>query len=157
MSTSNNNTKTEEENNNIPEPSIPAVEENPYADLFSLIQDKQVELALKESQKKEIKVDGQTYKRKPLSTKQWREIFILNDKMTKVKKEDEIKRLDALIELRTKGAEYYFDIPAEVFDKYYEDLSPIIEGCILRSNSGLSPDIDFEEILQKYKAQTIKK
>lgn len=155
MSTSPTKTKTPEEKQ---KDIIPEQIENPYADLFSLIQDKQVELALKESQKKEIKVDGHTYTRKPLSTKQWREIFVLNDKMSKIKKEDEdIKRIDALIELRTKGAEYYFDIPADIFDKNYEDLSPIIEGCILRSNTGLSPEINFEEILQKYKAQAIKK
>lgn len=154
MSASTTKIKTPEEKQK--EVIVPEQIENPYADLFSLIQDKQVELALKESQKKEVKVDGQTYTRKPLSTKQWREIFILNDKMTKIK-DDELKRLDALIELRTKGAEYYFGIPSEVFDKYYEDLSPIMEGCILRSNTGLSPDIDFEEILQKYKAQAIKK
>jgi hypothetical protein len=148
----NNNDNNQDEKAEITTTAI----NNPYADLFSLIQDKQVELSLRQSQKKEIEINGQKYTRKPLTTKQWREIFILNDNMSKTK-DDEIKRLDILIELRTKGAEYYFGIPADVFDKNYEDLSPIIEGCILRSNTGLSPDIDFEEILQKYKAQNTRK
>lgn len=125
---------------------------NPYADLFTLIQDRQVELSLKQSTVKEIKLDGAVYKRKPLSTKEWREIFKLNSEMTAIK-DDELARLDKLIELREKGALYYFGIPSNIYDKYYEEISSIIEGCILRTNSGLSPDIDFDEILQKYKLQ----
>lgn len=131
--------------------------DNPYADLFSLIQDKQVELSLRKSTQKTIKAGDTVYNRKPLSTKEWREIYVLNDTMSKIPKDEEIKRLDTLIELRTKAAKYYFDIPEDIFDKYYEEISPIIEGCILRSNTGLSPDIDFEEILQKYKEQATKK
>lgn len=127
-----------------------------FNDFISLIQDKQIEHALKLSKQTSVTVNNKVYKKRPLSAKQWRELSILSSEMAKLEK-DSIEQLDKLIELRTKGAEYYFGIPATVFDENYEKLSSIIEGNILRSNSGLSPDIDLDELLHEYQQSQIKK
>lgn len=127
-----------------------------FNDFISLIQDKQIEHALKLSKQTSVSVNGKIYKKKPLSAKQWRELSILSNEMAKLEK-DSIEQLDKLIELRTKGAQYYFGIPPAVFDENYEKLSSIIEGNILRSNSGLSPDIDLDELLHEYQQSQIKK
>jgi ribosome recycling factor len=58
--------------------------------------------------------------------------------------------------LRTKGADYYFGIPPDIFDENYEKLNPIIEGCILRSNTGLSPEVDLDKLLVEYQNLTQK-
>jgi hypothetical protein len=62
----------------------------------------------------------------------------------------DLARTDILIEMRQKGALYYFGIPAEVFDENYEQIGATIEGHILRSNMGANADIDFIEILKKF-------
>lgn len=122
-------------------------------DLVTLIQDKQLELSLKQTKHKEIQVNGTTYKKKALTSKQVREIYVLNQKMAKDKEEknDPLIDFDNITTLRTKAAEYYYGIPADVFDANFEELSPIMEGCVLMSTTGMSPDIDFDEILAKYK------
>ena len=131
-------------------------EQQNYSDLLTLIQDKQLELSLQRTKQKEIKVGDHTYHKKALTSKQVREIYLLNQKMAKDKedKNDPLTDFDNLTTLRTKAAEYYYGIPADIFDSNFEELSPIMEGCILMSTSGMSPDIDFEEILQKYKTQS---
>lgn len=123
-----------------------------FNDFIVLIQDKQIEHALKLSKQTSITVGGKTYKKKPLTAKQWREISLLNTEMAQLP-ENSIEQLDKLLELRTKGADYYFGIPAAVFDENFEKLNPIIEGCILRSNTGLSPDIDLDTLLHEYQNQ----
>lgn len=120
-----------------------------FNDFISMIQDKQIEHALKLSKQTNVTVNGKVYKKKPLSAKQWREISILNTEAAKLPN-GSVEQLDKLIELRTKGAEYYFGIPSDVFDENYEKLSTLIEGNILRSNSGLSPDIDLDQLLVEY-------
>ncbi len=127
-----------------------------FNDFIGLIQDKQIEHSLKLSKQSSISVGGKTYKRKPLTAKQWREISFLNTEMAKLP-ENSIEQLDKLIELRTKGAEYYFGISPEVFDEHFEKLNPIVEGCILRSNTGLSPDIDLDKLLHEYQKQQTNK
>jgi hypothetical protein len=130
-----------------------------YNDLVSIIQDKQLELSLKATNQKEIKIGNKVYSKKALTSKQVRDIYILNQKFVNDKKEknDPVTDFDNLINLRTKAADYYYGIPADVFDANFEELSPIIEGCVLRATSGMSPDIDFDEILQKYKTQSTNK
>lgn len=123
-----------------------------YDEFIQMIQDKQLEHSLKLSKQTVIKVDNKTYTKKPLSARQWREIVQLNQKMVEAK--TDLERTDILIEMREKGALYYFGISAEVFDKNYEKLYPIIEGCIVRSNSGLSPEIDLNSMLEKYQPTT---
>jgi hypothetical protein len=127
----------------------------PYNELVAIIQDKQIEHSLKLSKQTNITVGGRTYKKKPLTAKQWREISLLNTEMAKLQ-ENSIEQLDKLIELRTKAAEYYFGVPAEVFDENFEKLNPLVEGCILRSNTGLSPDIDLDALLHEYQKQQTK-
>lgn len=122
---------------------------NPFQDMVNLIQNKQLEYNLKLSKQSSITIDGKVYKKKALTSKQWREISSLNSEMAK-KPDGSIEQLDSLIELRTKAAFYYFNIPAEVFDENYERLSPLMDGCILRSNTGLSPDIDLDTLLHEY-------
>jgi hypothetical protein len=120
-----------------------------FNEFVTLIQDKQIEHALKLSKQTSITVGNRTYKKKPLTAKQWREISLLNTEMAKLP-EGSIEQLDKLIELRTKASEYYFGISPEVFDENFEKLNPLIEGCILRSNTGLSPDIDLNALLHEY-------
>lgn len=124
---------------------------NSLQEFINLIQDKQLEHSLKLSKQTSVSVDGKTYKKKSLSAKQWRDISVLNSQLASAS--DEVTRLDKLIEVRTKAAEYYFGIPPQIFDANYEKLSPLIEGCILRSNSGLSPDIDLDSLLHEYQKQ----
>jgi hypothetical protein len=126
-----------------------------FQQFITLIQDKQIENALKLSKQTSITVGGRTYKRKPLTAKQWREISMLNTEMAKLP-QNSIEQLDKLIELRSKGAEYYFGISPEIFDENFEKLNPIIEGCILRSNTGLSPDIDLDALLHEYQKDSTK-
>lgn len=130
-------------------PEVVEVKLQSLQEFISVIQDKQIENALKLSKQTSISVDGKTYKKKSLTAKQWREISVLNTEMAK-EKEGSIEQLDKLIELRSKGAEYYFGIPSKTFDDNFEKLNPIIEGCILRSNTGLSPDIDLDALLHEY-------
>src|SRR5688572_21538576 len=117
-------------------------------DFINLIQNKQLENTLKLAKQSTIKLGNKTYTKKSLSSKQWREIVQLNQKMVDAK--TELARTDILIEMREKGALYYFGIPAKDFDENYEKVSPIIEGCILRSNMGASSDIDFEDLLKRF-------
>jgi hypothetical protein len=117
-------------------------------DFINLIQNKQLENTLKLAKTNIIKVGGKEYKRKPLSSKQWREIVQLNQKMTDAK--TELARTDILLEMREKGALYYFNIPASVFDEHYETIGATIEGHILRSNMGANSDIDFGELLKRF-------
>jgi hypothetical protein len=123
---------------------------------IDLIQSKQVEHALKLSKQKTIKIGGKEYTKKPLSASKWREISNLNNEMANLP-DNSPEQLDKLIQLRTLAAEYYFGIPADVFDENYEKLNPIIEGCILRSNTGLSPDVDLDTLLVEYQNQFNKK
>lgn len=113
-----------------------------------MIQNKQLENTLKLAKGNKIIIDGKEYKKKPLTAKQWREIVQLNQKMAEAK--TELARTDILLEMRQKGALYYFDIPAEIFDTHYEKIGATIEGHILRSNMGANADIEFEEILKKF-------
>jgi hypothetical protein len=117
-------------------------------DFINLIQNKQLESALKLAKQATIKIGTKTYTKKSLTAKQWREIVQLNQKMVDAK--TELLRTDLLIEMREKGALYYFGIPATEFDANYEKVSPIIEGCILRSNMGASSDLDFEDLLKRF-------
>jgi hypothetical protein len=117
-------------------------------DFINVIQNKQLENTLKLAKQASIKIGDKVYKKKSLSSKQWREIVQLNQKMVDAK--TELSRTDILIEMRAKGALYYFGIPANEFDTHYEKISPIIEGCILRSNMGAASDIDFEELLKRF-------
>lgn len=117
-------------------------------DFISVIQNKQLENSLKLAKQSTIKIGSKIYTKKSLSAKQWREIVVLNQKM--VESKTELARTDILIEMREKGALYYFGIPAKEFDLNYEKISPIIEGCILRSNMGAASDIDFEDLLKRF-------
>jgi hypothetical protein len=117
-------------------------------DFINLIQNKQLENTLKLAKNNIIKIGGKEYKKKPLSAKQWREIVQLNQKMTDAK--GELARTDILLEMREKGALYYFNIPASVFDEHYETIGATIEGHILRSNMGANSDIDFAELLKRF-------
>ena len=113
-----------------------------------MIQDKQLEHSLKLSKQTTIKIDNKTYNKKSLSAKQWREIVSLNQEMVAAK--TDLQRTDLLIKMREKGALYYFGIPPAVFDENYEKVYPVIEGCIIRSNSGLSSEIDLNAMLEKF-------
>jgi|SRR5688500_11738440 len=117
-------------------------------DFINLIQNKQLENTLKLAKSNTIKIGNKTYTKKPLSAKQWREIVQLNQKMVDAK--TELARTDILLEMREKGALYYFNIPADVFDENYESIGATIEGHILRSNMGASSDIEFSELLKKF-------
>lgn len=118
-------------------------------DFINAIQNKQLENSLKLAKQLEIKIGNKTYHKKPLSSKHWREIAELNQKMVDAK--TELARTDFLIEMRQKAALYYFNIPESVFDEHFEMISPIIEGHILRSNMGsTTSEIDFEEILKRF-------
>jgi hypothetical protein len=117
-------------------------------DFINLIQNKQLENTLKLAKNNKITIGKKTYIKKPLTSKQWREIVQLNQKMVDAK--TDLARTDILIEMRQKGALYYFGIPAEVFDENYEQIGATIEGHILRSNMGANADIDFIEILKKF-------
>jgi hypothetical protein len=122
---------------------------------IDVIQSKQIEHALKLSKQKTIVIGKNTYHKKPLSASKWREISKLNNEMANLP-ENSPEQLDKLIELRTKGADYYFGIPPDIFDENYEKLNPIIEGCILRSNTGLSPEVDLDKLLVEYQNLTQK-
>ena len=117
-------------------------------DFITMIQNKQLENTLKLAKQSTVKIGNKVYTKKSLSAKQWREIVVLNQKMVDAK--TELARTDLLIEMREKGALYYFGIPTTVFDENYEKLSTIIEGHILRSNMGATSDIDFGELLSKF-------
>jgi len=117
-------------------------------DFISMIQNKQLENTLKLAKQSTIKIGNKTYTKKSLTAKQWREIVQLNQRMADA--ENDLERTDLLIEMREKGALYYFDIPVEIFDANYERISSLIEGCILRSNMGATADIDFEDLLKKF-------
>jgi hypothetical protein len=121
-------------------------------EFLAIIQDKQLEHSLLLSKQTSVTVENKKYTKRGLTSKQWRELNSLNNKMAKLPAGSD-EQTDALIELRTKGAEFYFSIPADVFDRNYEKLSPIIEGNILKSNSGLSPDLDINELFNKYQEQ----
>lgn len=117
--------------------------------LVQLIQDEQLSHALKLADRKEVTVNKKTYKRKPsLTASQWRDIASLYDRLGK--ETDNLKQLDLMIEMREKAGLYYFGIPKEVVDENYEALAPVLEACVLKSNTGLSSDINLSEILQKY-------
>lgn len=122
---------------------------NPFQDMLNLIQNKQLEYSLKLSKQLSVTLNGKVYKKRSLTSKQWRELSLLNNELAK-QKDGSLEQLDVLIELRTKAAFYYFSIPAEVFDENYEKLNSLLDGCILRSNSGLSPDIDLDSLLHEY-------
>lgn len=117
-------------------------------DFITMIQNKQLENTLKLAKQSTVKINNKTYTKKSLTSKQWREIIQLSQKM--VEALTELEKTDILIEMRTKAASYYFGIPPEVFDENYEKLSPLIEGCILRSNMGQNSDVDFEDILKRF-------
>ena len=119
-----------------------------YQDFINLIQDQQLQNALKLSNTKSIKVGNKTYTKKPLTSKQFAEISKLNSKLKYEQSEE--SQIDILVELRTKAAEYFFGIPPEIFDSNFEKLNPIMEGCILRTSSGLSSDIDLDKLLLEY-------
>ena len=116
-------------------------------DYVTLIQDAQLEYSLKLSETKSIKIGNKTYTKKPLSGKKVKDLYVLNDNMTKA--QSDLSRFNALYDLRTKAAEYMFGIPAEVFDENYEKVGPIIQGHIIRINTELSPEIDFNKIREK--------
>jgi hypothetical protein len=113
-----------------------------------MIQNKQLENTLKLAKQSTIKIGNKTYTKKPLTSKQWREIVQLNQKMVDAK--TELERTDILISMREKGALYYFGIPSDVFDVHYEKIASTIEGHILRSNMGANSDIEFNELLSKF-------
>jgi len=117
-------------------------------DFINMIQNKQLENTLKLAKQSTIKIGNKVYTKKSLTAKQWREIVVLNQKMVDAK--TELQRTDLLIEMRTKGALYYFGIPASVFDENYEKLATLIEGHILRSNMGVAADVEFEELLARF-------
>jgi len=117
-------------------------------DFINMIQNKQLENTLRLAKQSTIKIGNKVYTKKSLSAKQWREIVVLNQKMVDAK--TELARTDLLIEMRSKGALYYFGIPAAVFDENYEKLSTLIEGHILRSNMGAAADVEFEELLARF-------
>jgi len=112
--------------------------------IVNLIQDAQLEYSLKLSETKKIKVNGKEFTKKPLSGKQVKELYRLNDVM--VKSETDLDRFNALYDLRTKAAEFMFGLTPEQFDDNYEKLGPIVQGHILRINTELSPEIDFNKI-----------
>jgi hypothetical protein len=116
-------------------------------DFINMIQNKQLENTLKLAKQSTIKIGNKTYTKKPLTSKQWREIVQLNQKMVDAK--TELDRTDILITMREKGALYYFGIPSDIFDTNYEKIATIIEGHILRSNMGANSDIEFNELLAK--------
>jgi len=113
-----------------------------------MIQNKQLENTLKLAKQSTVKIGNKVYTKKSLSAKQWREIVVLNQKMVDAK--TELARTDLLIEMRSKGALYYFGIRAAVFDENYERLGTLIEGHILRSNMGAAADVDFEDLLARF-------
>ena len=115
--------------------------------IIGLIQDAQLEFNLKESEKKKITLGKNTYNRKPVSNKQVRELYKINNEMAKA--ENDLDRFDKLSELREKAAEYYFGIDPKTFDEYYEKLVPTLTGCIMRTTTDLSPEIDFNKIREK--------
>lgn len=117
-------------------------------DFINAIKNKQLENTLKLAKQNSIKLGSKTYTKKSITSKQWRELVVLNQ--TVGNGETELQRTDALIEMREKGALYYFGIPSDVFDSNYEKISPIVEGCILRSNMGASSDVDFEDLLKRF-------
>jgi hypothetical protein len=117
-------------------------------DFITMIQNKQLENTLKLAKNNTIKIGNKTYTKKPLTAKQWREIVQLNQRMVDAK--TDLARTDFLIEMRQKGALYYFGIPAEVFEENYEKIASTIEGHILRSNMGANADLDFSELLKKF-------
>lgn len=117
-------------------------------DFVNAIKNKQLENSLKLGRQTSIKIGNKTYTKKSITAKQWREIVSLNQKIADG--ETELERSNALIDLREKGALYYFGIPENVFDTNYEKISPIVEGAILRSNMGANSDLEFEEILKRF-------
>jgi len=119
-----------------------------YQDFINLIQDQQLQNSLKLSNTKSIKLGNKTFTKKPLTSKQFAEIAKLNSQLKYEKSEE--SQIDILVNLRTKAAEYFFGIPADLFDTNFEKLNPIMEGCILRSTSGLSQDIDLDKLLLEY-------
>jgi|SRR5215212_1419225 len=125
-------------------------------DFLSIIQDKQIEHSLLLTKQNSVSVEGKKYQKKPLTAKQWKEIVSLNNQMARAQPGSD-EQTDKLIELRTKAAEHYFGIPADVFDRNYEKLSPIIEGNILKSNTGLSPDLDLNELFDQYQKKASRK
>lgn len=122
---------------------------NPFQDMLNIIQNKQLEYSLKLSKQLSVTLNGKVYKKRSLTSKQWRELSSLNNELAK-QKDGSLEQLDILIDLRTKAALYYFSIPAEVFDENYEKLNSLLDGCVLRSNTGLSPDIDLDSLLHEY-------
>jgi hypothetical protein len=116
-------------------------------DIVSLIQDAQLEYSLKLSETKVIKLGKQTFTKKPLSGKKVREIYELNNKL--VQATTDLERFDALYDLRTKAAEFMFAMSADIFDENYEKVGPIVQGHIIRINTELSPEIDFNKIREK--------
>ena len=121
-------------------------------EFLTIIQDKQLEHSLLLSKQTSVTVEGRKYNKKGLTSKQWRELNSLHNQMAKLPAGSD-EQTDVLIKLRSKGAEFYFGIPEDVFDRNYEKLSPLIEGNILKSNSGLSPDLDINELFNQYQQQ----
>lgn len=114
------------------------------------IRAKQLEKLFSLSEQKFLKIGDKTYNRKKgLSASQWKELSILDMKIGK--EEDMEKRIDMLIELRKKCGLYYFGIPEEVTDEYYEELEETYDSCMLRSYSGLNSDININEMLEQFK------
>lgn len=119
-----------------------------FQEFINLIQDKQLQDALKLSNTKSIKLNNKTFNKKPITAKQFAEISKLNSKLNSQLTEEE--KIDILVNLRTKSAEYFYGIPPAIFDANFEKLNPIMEGCILKVTSGLSAEVDLDKLLLEY-------
>ena len=99
----------------------------------------------------------QTFPRKGLSNKKSREIDELRTAFATITHIDPEKPLkiqnytfttigDVVYTAFQKTLEYCLGLTPEQFDDNYEKLGPIVQGHILRINTELSPEIDFNKI-----------
>ena len=127
-----------------------------FQGFINLIKDKHLQEALKLSKTKTIKLGNKTYTKKPLTSKQFTEISKLYAQLDNPTLTPDTQ-IDTLVELRKKSALYYYGIPEDVFDTNFEKLNPIMEGCVLVTSAGLSPDIDLDKLLVEYQNSQNKK
>jgi hypothetical protein len=120
---------------------------NEFADT---IRTKQLERLFMLSETKQIELDGITYHRKLLTSKQHRRLIELDSAVSN--STDNVEHEDLLIKLRMAEGEFYFGIPPEVIDTHYEELEDMLDACLLKTYTGIkSSEINIPELLEQFK------
>lgn len=123
---------------------------NMISEFADTIRTKQLERLFMLSETKEITLDGKTYKRKLLTSKQHRRLIELDTAVST--STDNLKHEDFLIDLRMAEGEFYFGIPHEVIDAHYEELEDMLDACLLKTYTGIKgSEINIPELLEQFK------